>query len=34
MTSLFPPWEFGSDIPAGDGKLASLFLQYIVRQVL
>jgi hypothetical protein len=25
MTSLFPPWEFGSDIPAGDGKLANLF---------
>ncbi len=26
MTSLFPPrGEFGSDIPAGDGKLANLF---------
>jgi hypothetical protein len=26
MTSLFPPREFGSDIPAGDGELAKLFL--------
>jgi hypothetical protein len=26
--------EFGSDIPAGDGKLANLFLRCIVRYIV